>query len=666
MGATYSTERASTLLSEVEEPSLTPRVWSHSWHESADFPLPPEDFPLSPAGFKAVEKTRWEKLSTSPEFLLPSTLIKLASSEEVHRDRSHWQTSCEQAVRDTLDPQSSTFTELALREDVRCDKSQWIDARQALFDEECYERLGPQNSKRTELVRCDKSQRNDAKQTLCEEGFCDTMGPESSMFNEMAFFEDVRCDKSQRIDDRQALVEEELCDRLSPQNTTCTELVRCDKSQRSDAGQTLREERLCDMLGPQNLTFVEAPSPEDVRCDKSQRIDDKQDVFEEEFCNISSSQNDAKRFVPEAWPCMSSLRNDEENLYASAASQLKSASRPPLRFPTIDIQEAQKYSPFLGSGNQHLLSLRTATPSTCDESASCLNMTPRDGFSGIAHLDDSDDSQSSCSDSQFDDDEYDDTPISNLHFSLNDSSDEEDIGGDLEEQYTFDLGALAAALDAGTSTAELEQHVRAILLSARGRPQDACHAMLSARGQANEVGGALLSARGKAQYSARGTPRQVNGALLSARGGSQEVRGALLSSRGQSKKVNVAVPSAQAKPQDDGGLLSARGKSKHAKLIDPVLMKCIFTPRFVRKSFGGEPEAAQNLDKAVQQTVAAAWKYRRSLTNAQATAQSTRTQSRKRSIAEAPDVSEVPMAQQGIEEVDDTRCVALPLSKPLR
>merc|ERR1719375_2251189 len=98
-------------------------------------------------------------------------------------------------------------------------------------------------------------------------------------------------------------------------------------------------------------------------------------------------------------------------------------------------------------------------------------MTPREGFSGIAHFNDIDDSQSSsCSDSECSD--YDGESIRNLHFSLNDSSDEEDMGDDLMEQYTFDLGALAAALDAGTSTAELEKHVRAVLLSARGRPQE--------------------------------------------------------------------------------------------------------------------------------------------------------------------------------------------------
>eukprot|EP00746_Dinoflagellata_sp_MGD_P001398 gnl/MRDRNA2_/MRDRNA2_102635_c0_seq1.p1 gnl/MRDRNA2_/MRDRNA2_102635_c0~~gnl/MRDRNA2_/MRDRNA2_102635_c0_seq1.p1 ORF type:complete len:388 (-),score=86.84 gnl/MRDRNA2_/MRDRNA2_102635_c0_seq1:269-1432(-) len=330
---------------------------------------------------------------------------------------------------------------------------------------------------------------------------------------------------------------------------------------------------------------------------------------------------------------------DEENLYTNTLPQteLASVSRPPVPRLTIDIQEAQKHNPFNHSSKQQM-----TTPSTSDESPRGLNMTPREGFSGSVQFDDTYGSEaSSYSDSEYSDDsDHDEQPVRNLYFSLNDSSDEEDMGGDLVEQYTFDLSALAATLDAGASTAELEQHVRAILLSARGRPQEADCALRSARGHPNKVYGALLSARGQAQNSIHGKADQLKGAMLSARGSQERVRAVhpLLSARGQPQDLNGTMLSIKAKSKGDAACLSARGKPE-------VIMKCTFTPRFVRKSFGGEPEAAQSLDKAVQETVAAAWKlHRQSLTKERDTTQSTRVRRRKSSIREASDHGEVPMA----------------------
>jgi len=593
MGAAYS--KTETVLTDLEQPSLTPRAWSHSWYESS-----------------SLEKGGVSQ-STSPQFLLPSTLRPLAEG--------YFNNGQEDDAR--------------LCQDLRCDKSQQKDKRTTICEEDLRRALGPQSSTFTEDVRCDKSQRKDDRSTFCEEELRETWGPQSSTFTE-----NVRCDKSQREDDRQILSELEPCDALLSET----------------------ESELSDNNCHCNDTLLN----------------------EEGRCNDS---------------------NGTLNVHTS--SELKSTSRPPLRFPTIDIQAAQRHNPFIGSGNEHTPNLKMVTPSTCDESESNLNMTPREGYSGIADFDDSDDSQfsSSCSESEFyDDDENDDDDdgksISNLYFSLNDSSDEdeEDKGGDLADQYTFDLAALAAALKMGTSTADLEQHVRDILLSARGKPQEALGAMLSARGKANQVNGALLSARGKAPFSARAKGSEVNevlfsarsreapfGALLSARGRPQEADGILLSARGQAKyatrrKPNGALLSARGQPSEIGGaLLSARGQSKevngvllssrrpskevndaplsaraksrgllsvhenpqHAKPTNPVFMKCIFTPRFVRKSFGGAPEDVQSLDQAVRETVAAAKKlYRRSLTDEQSTAQSAKKQTRKSSIVHAPTVRE--------------------------
>eukprot|EP00746_Dinoflagellata_sp_MGD_P162121 gnl/MRDRNA2_/MRDRNA2_89543_c0_seq1.p1 gnl/MRDRNA2_/MRDRNA2_89543_c0~~gnl/MRDRNA2_/MRDRNA2_89543_c0_seq1.p1 ORF type:complete len:621 (-),score=175.64 gnl/MRDRNA2_/MRDRNA2_89543_c0_seq1:170-2032(-) len=110
-----------------------------------------------------------------------------------------------------------------------------------------------------------------------------------------------------------------------------------------------------------------------------------------------------------------------------------------------------------------------------------LRVTPTGGFGNVCFAmggdsDDEEEGSGSDSDSEYtsanssDGDAY--KEISGHHMD-DDSSEDEAGGEDLEEIYTFNIDSLATALMNGCSPAELEEHVRGVLMNAGRPPKDA-------------------------------------------------------------------------------------------------------------------------------------------------------------------------------------------------